>query len=51
MDRDTYRIKWSTNHQRKGYIPVVPANIERREFHEPCFLCGEREGCKHRRAA
>lgn len=26
----------------------VPENIERRESHEPCFKCGDRDGCRHR---
>lgn len=25
-----------------------PADVERREFNGPCFLCGERGQCKHR---
>lgn len=30
---------------------VVPADIEVRRIHEPCFMCGQREGCRHRRFA
>lgn len=26
----------------------IPANVEIREHSEPCFLCGAREGCRHR---
>lgn len=28
--------------------PIVPANIERREFSEPCFFCGASGACAHR---
>lgn len=27
---------------------MVPEGIERRKYHEPCFMCGRREGCHHR---
>lgn len=27
---------------------AVPADIEVRAYHEPCFMCGQREGCRHR---
>lgn len=49
MNRESYARDWSTNHQRKGYVPTVPADIERRAHHEPCFLCGQAHGCKHRK--
>lgn len=28
---------------------TVPDNVERREYSAPCFLCGTRDGCRHRR--
>lgn len=35
-----------------NYIPRVepPEDVERREFSGPCFRCGERGICRHRRA-
>jgi hypothetical protein len=30
---------------------IVPADIERVSEHEPCFLCGQARGCRHRWAA
>lgn len=31
-----------------GHVQI-PADIEIREHSGPCFLCGTRDGCKHRR--
>jgi hypothetical protein len=30
---------------------IVPDDVEIRLTHEPCFLCGQRDGCRHRIAA
>jgi hypothetical protein len=29
---------------------IPPENIERREFHEPCWRCNARAECRHRRS-
>lgn len=49
--RAYYRDHYSTPsvHQSNQRV-VPPADIERREFHEPCFKCGDRGGCRHRRS-
>jgi hypothetical protein len=28
---------------------IVPDDIRREQFHEPCFLCGSARECAHRR--
>jgi hypothetical protein len=34
-----------------GYTPRVepPEDVERREFHQPCFYCEANGPCRHRR--
>jgi len=54
MNREEYQRRWSTGHARDHGQPViVPADVERRTVHEPCFYCGVRADlpCRHRRWA
>lgn len=53
MNRDTYKLKWSTTHSHGLLGPkvVVPDDVVRVDEHAPCFLCGQARGCRHRMAA
>jgi hypothetical protein len=52
MTREEYQRDYAGGYNRKGQSVFVPANVERRDEHEPCFLCGTRAGlpCRHRAA-
>jgi hypothetical protein len=48
-DRDS---KATINRSAISYISRIdiPEDVERREFHAPCFRCGDRGECRHRRS-
>ena len=50
MNRDSYARLYSTGHAYKGHTIVVPADIERRDGHQPCGFCGVRPDvpCRHK---
>jgi hypothetical protein len=46
-----YRKRWHTGNPSNNlvsHVLTVPEDVERRESHEPCFMCGVRRGCRHR---
>lgn len=51
--RKRYAEHYASISKEKHYadLTTVPDDIEVREFHTPCFMCGQREGCRHRSAA
>lgn len=51
VKRDEYARLYASANLRNGSPIIVPENVERRDEHEPCFLCGQARGCKHRWAA
>jgi hypothetical protein len=51
MTREDYARDYATGHAKTGRPVIVPNDVMRLSEHEPCFLCGQARGCKHRGAS
>jgi hypothetical protein len=46
-----YKSGPASNVRVDGARIVIPADVQRVEHSEPCFLCGTARGCRHREVA
>lgn len=53
ITREQYQREYSGGYNRAqgGLRVIVPDDVARVSEHEPCFMCGVRAGCRHRRWA